>query len=99
MLRILIVLAVAAPLAGCGLTAPKPKPRITLTEVPDDIRACARKVVGAPKGTGRLSEPDLYRIVAALKGSEADKSGCIDRLIALHDADAARLALILEDMQ
>lgn len=99
MLRILMVLAVAVPLGGCGLTAPKPKARITLTEVPDDIRACARKVVGAPKGTGRISEADLYRTLAALKGSEADKSGCLDRLIALHEADAARLALILEGMQ
>lgn len=94
--HLLILLAVALPLAGCGATVPAPKPRITLTEVPDDIRDCARKVVPAPKGKGRISEADAYRIISALKGSEADKSGCIDRLIALHEADAARLALILD---
>lgn len=97
MLRILILLVAVLPLVGCGVTAPAPKPRITLTEVPEDIRACARKVVPAPKDKGRMTEADVYRTISALRGSEADKSGCIDRLIALHEADAARLALILED--
>lgn len=94
--RLLVLIALALPLAGCGATMPAPKPRITLTEVPDDLRACARKVVAAPKGQGRISEADAYRLIAALRGSEGDKSGCIDRLIALHEADAARLALILD---
>lgn len=99
MLRILILFAsvpVLLALAGCGATMPAPKPRITLTEVPEDIRACARKVVPAPKGKGRMSEADVYRTISALRGSEADKSGCLDRLMALHEADAARLALILD---
>lgn len=101
--RILILMALGAvpvlALAGCGATMPAPKPRITLTEVPDDIRACARKIVPAPKGKGRISEADAYRLISALRGSEADKSGCLDRLIALHEADAARLVLILDGAQ
>lgn len=92
-MRALFLLLAALALAGCA-TDPV-RPRATLTRVPDDIRACARHFVGAPAGTGRLSERELYRLVAALKGSEADKSGCLDRLIALHEADAERLALLL----
>ncbi|WP_029554750.1 hypothetical protein [Xanthobacter sp. 91] len=96
MLRILILFAAALPLAGCFATAPAPKPRITLTEVPEDIRACARKVVGKPKGAGPIPKRDLFLKIDELKGSEADKSACLFRLIALHEADAARLALILD---
>jgi hypothetical protein len=98
-MRTLILIAVALALAGCSATAPKPKPSISLTEIPDDIRACARKRVPAPKGQGRLSEREAYRLIDALKGSEADKSGCLDRVITLHDADAERLAAYLEALR
>ena len=98
-MRTPILLAAALALAGCGATAPKPKPVIALTEIPDDIRACARKRVPAPKGEGSLSERETYRVTAALKSSEAEKSGCIDRVITLHDADAQRLADYLEALR
>jgi hypothetical protein len=98
-MRILVLFAAALALAGCGATAPKPKPSIALTEIPDDIRACARKRVPAPKGEGRLSEREAYRVTAALKNSEAEKSGCLDRVITLHDADAERLAAYLEALR
>ncbi|MBP2147913.1 hypothetical protein [Xanthobacter flavus] len=94
---ILIPIAGAAlVLAGCSATPPAPKPHITLTEVPADIVACARKIVGAPKGTGPIPKRELYLKIDELKGSEADKSACLWRLIALHEADTARLALILD---
>ncbi|MFG1370677.1 hypothetical protein V5F32_00710 [Xanthobacter oligotrophicus] len=76
----------AFALAGCETTS---RPRIALTAVPPDIVECARRRVPAPMGDAALTERDVYRLVAALKGSEEAKSGCLARLIALHEADAA----------
>lgn len=80
----------AFALAGCE-TTPAPRPSISLTAVPPDIVECARRRVPAPRGTAPLTEREVYRLIAALKGSEEAKSGCLARLIALHEADAAML--------
>ena len=85
----------AFALAGCK-TAPTPRPRLALTDVPPDIVECERRRVGAPRGTAPLTEREIYRLLAALKGSEEAKSGCLARLIALHEADAAMLVEALK---
>lgn len=85
----------ALTLAGCE-TAPTPRPRLALTTVPPDIVECARRRVPAPRGTAPFTEREVYRLIAALKGSEEAKSGCLARLIALHEADAAMLVEALK---
>lgn len=95
MLLAALVLPWALALAGCE-TTPVPRPRITLTVVPPDIVECVRRRVPVPRGSAPLTEREVYRLVAALKGSEEAKSGCLARLIALHEADAAMLVEALK---
>ncbi|MFG1378900.1 hypothetical protein [Xanthobacter autotrophicus] len=90
-----LMIFLGAALAGCE-TAPTPRPRLALTAVPLDIVECARRRVPAPKGAAPLTEREVYRLIAALKGSEEAKSGCLARLIALHEADAA---MVLEALK
>lgn len=85
----------ALTLAGCE-TAPTPRPSISLTAIPPDIVECARRRVPAPRGTAPLTEREVYRLIAALKGSEEAKSGCLARLIALHEADVAMVVEALK---
>lgn len=94
-MRPLILAFALLAVAGCT-AAPAPRPQVSLPPVPEDIRACAARYVPAPKGTSPLTERQLYRLIADLKSSNAAKSGCLARLIALYEAQSA---IVLEALR
>lgn len=89
--RILIAAAClvipAFALAGCSATSGRP--RIDLAPIPEDLRACARRYVPAPVGDKPLTQREVVALIGRLKASEEAKSGCLARLIALYESQAA----------
>lgn len=86
-MRLAIPILLAAGLAGCTAAQPA-RVQVGLPPIPADIRACADRHVPRPAGSAPLTERQLYRLITDLKASEAAKSGCLARLIALYEAQA-----------
>ncbi|MDO8944003.1 MAG: hypothetical protein Q7U75_12520 [Desulfobacterales bacterium] len=88
LMRLAIPILFALALAGCT-TGQAPRVQVSLPPVPEDIRACAQRHVPKPSGEKPLTEREVYVLISKLKASETAKSGCLVRLIALYEAQAA----------
>lgn len=79
-----MVVLMGVMLTSCASFGPKQVYNPSLPEIPADIRICFETTVAKPKA-GPMDKPAVFKLIAALKKSEAAKTDCGKRLIQFYD--------------